>query len=190
MALTAEDKIFLLKLARQTLEKEFEMPAGEEYLKAMSGDVADSLKNKDGVFVTLEKAGRLRGCIGHITGVLPLYKGVMENAAGAAFEDPRFEPLEKNDLGRTEIEISVLSAPKKLDYKNASDLLEKLQTEIDGVVLSKGFSKATYLPQVWEMFKDKKTFLSSLCVKAGLPVDAWESSDVKIETYRAEVFKE
>lgn len=190
MTLSSEDKNFLLKLARQSIAKEFEMPSGEEYLMAVKGEVSDNLKNKEGVFVTLEKSSRLRGCIGHIVGVLPLYKGVMENAVNAAFEDPRFDPLEKGDLGKVEIEISVLSVPKRLEYKNPEELLQKLRVGIDGVVLSKSFSRATYLPQVWETFEDKKSFLNSLCAKAGLPEDTWMDPSVKIDVYQSEVFRE
>lgn len=163
------------------------------------------LKERRGVFVTLEIGGRLRGCIGHITGQLPLILGVRENAESAAFGDPRFDPLDKEEFENVKVEISVLSVPISLSYNDAEDLKSKLKVGVDGVVLSKGFAKATYLPQVWGTFQKelgagagddelKEKFLGSLCMKAGLEMDEWKSGNdssgdgVEIETYQAEVF--
>jgi len=158
------------------------------------------LKEKRGVFVTLEKDEKLRGCIGHIFGVMPLIDAIKQNAVSAAFEDPRFNPLTRDEFADITIEISVLSIPQELEYDSPEDLKEKLKVDIDGVVLIKGFAKATYLPQVWDTFKKelgvsnkeglKETFLSSLCMKAGLAPDEWMSGSLKVETYQAEVFKE
>jgi AmmeMemoRadiSam system protein A len=183
----------------------------------LTDDDVKALEEKRGVFVTLEINGRLRGCIGHIVGLEPLRKGVVDNALSAAFGDPRFDPLSRKEFAQIEIEISILSRPKELKYNSPEDLKEKLQVGIDGVVLSKGWAKATYLPQVWETFAGemgmrnlmksegsdnnggltaeqadqlKEQFLSSLCIKAGLSPDEWMGGDLKIETYQAEAFKE
>lgn len=149
----------------------------------------DELKEKRGTFVTLHtKDGQLRGCIGHIEPVQEIYKDVIENALAAAFDDSRFLPLKKEEMGDIEIEISVLTNPEPLNYTSADDLLNKLQPLRDGVIIEKGRFGATYLPQVWEDLSDKAEFLSSLCLKAGLPADEWRSGQLKVLTYQAEVF--
>lgn len=168
------------------------------------------LKEKRGVFVTLEIDGKLRGCIGHIIGIMPLIEGIKENAVSAAFDDPRFEPLTHEEFEKISIEISILSVPKELKFDSPEDLKKKLRIGMDGVILSKGYAKATYLPQVWDTFKEeirrsgtmtsgeiskdafeealKEEFLSSLCAKAGMDYDEWQAKGLKVETYEAEVF--
>lgn len=204
LIMTKKDKQFLLKIARQAIAKELGMKpdaagaggAFEELEMALAGDVSEVLKGKHGVFVTLEIGGRLRGCIGHIVGHEPLYKAVISNALSAAFEDPRFEGIEKSDMTRIGIEISVLSVPLALEFKSADELKKLLRVGIDGVVLSRDHAKATYLPQVWETFMEenvdelKEHFLASLCVKAGLSPHAWKETGIKIEVYKTDVFKE
>ena len=162
-------KKYLLSLARNAIAEKLEIkidpalvverPSGEAAGAAGSGKPPTSvgvavLGEKMGVFVTLEIGGRLRGCIGHIVGFEPLEKGVTDNAVSAAFEDPRFDPLSRKEFAQIEIEISVLSAPKELKYDSPEDLKEKLRVGVDGVVLSKRWAKATYLPQVWEELSD------------------------------------
>ena len=130
---------FLLKLARQTLEYYFDTK------KVLEVEVSDEeLKEKHGTFVTLTKKGLLRGCIGHIEPVQEIYEDVIENTLSAAFEDTRFTPLEKEEMGDVEIEISVLTNPKQLIYSSPDDLLNKLQPLRDGVIIEKGRHGATY----------------------------------------------
>lgn len=148
------------------------------------------LKEKRGVFVSLHIDHQLRGCIGNIQPVYELEDGIKENARNAAFEDPRFEPLSKEEFDGIEIEISVLTVPKVLKYSDAEDLLRKLTPLKDGVIIRKGPYCATYLPQVWEQVPDKEMFLSSLCQKAGLEFDEWKDGLLEVSTYQAEVFKE
>lgn len=177
----------MLELARAAI-KSF-LKTGKP-LKADPEKIDPALKNIGCVFVTLTINGQLRGCIGHLSATKALYKDIIENAAAAAFDDPRFEPLDPSELDLIRIEISVLSAPHNLEYKDASDLLKKLTPLKDGVILSKGYYKATYLPQVWEDLKDKEDFLSSLCMKAGLDPLAWKNDHLKVELYGAEKFGE
>jgi AmmeMemoRadiSam system protein A len=94
------------------------------------------------------------------------------------------------ELDEVTIEISLLSPPKPLAYKDADDLLKKLIPRRHGVVLGKGFQRATFLPQVWETLPKKEDFLSHLCAKAGLPSNEWQIGKLKVETYEAEVFAE
>lgn len=140
-----------------------------------------------GVFVTITKSGELRGCIGNTDPDRPLYKAVVENARKAALEDPRFPPVSEDELDDIDVEISILSEPRKLDYKDPNELLDKITPGKDGVILSKDAKSATYLPQVWEDIPDKREFLESLSEKAGLPKDSWKTAEVK--TYRVVAIK-
>ncbi len=172
----------LLRLARQTLETHFtgkKLHINEAFKKKYS--------DKRACFITLTENGDLRGCIGSLSARQELWKDVVENAKNAAFDDPRFPPLEENELGKIKIEISVLTEPKKLDYKNSEDLKNKIKNR--GVVLKKGYHSATYLPQVWEQLPDAENFLSSLCEKAGLSADEWKRG-VEILIYDAEKITE
>ena len=138
-------------------------------------------------FVTLTKEFELRGCIGSLSAVRPLYVDVIENAYAAAFEDDRFFAVTKEELPEIHIEVSVLTPPQTLLFSSPEDLLNKLTVGVDGVVVSLGNKSATYLPQVWDEILDKHDFMSSLCLKAGLEPNAWQSPDIKVETYRVEI---
>jgi hypothetical protein len=177
---------YLLTIARNAIAEELGIKT-REMEKPSNAEVLDEAR---GVFVTLEQNGQLRGCIGNIMPVYPLEEAVRKNASNAAFGDPRFTPVEKDEFDSIEIEISVLTVPEKLEYKDADDLLAKLQVGKDGVVLKKGYNEATYLPQVWEQVPDKEQFLGSLCMKAGLMMDEWKKGDLEVKTYRVEIFKE
>ncbi|MBT3705024.1 AmmeMemoRadiSam system protein A [Candidatus Peregrinibacteria bacterium] len=187
---------YLKAVARGMISERLDIDSNEPNMP--KGAPAAVLNERRGVFVTLELDGRLRGCIGDTSGTLPLILGIRENSVSAAFKDPRFDPLTASEFHDVEIEVSVLSVPVPLEYSGSSDLLEKLRVG-DGVVLSSGFAKATYLPQVWGDLRAelddgiskeglKRKFLDSLCSKAGLVPDEWEKGLVEIETYRAEVF--
>ncbi len=143
---------------------------------------------KRGVFVTLDMDGKLRGCIGNIMPLYPLEEAIKRNAVNAAFDDPRFNSVSGGEFEDLSIEISVLTVPEKLEYKDADDLLGKLEVGKDGVVLRKGYYESTYLPQVWDEIKDKETFLSSLCMKAGMPPDEWRKGEIEVSTYKVEKF--
>jgi AmmeMemoRadiSam system protein A len=184
---TKEEKQFLLELARKTLSDYF---SSGKIIKTGKEPVPAKLLAARGVFVTLMKLGKLRGCIGYILPNGPLYQSVIDNALNAAFEDPRFEPLQPTELSQIKIEISILTEPKELKLPNRTDYLVRLRPRIDGVILKQGRSSATYLPQVWEELKNPKEFLGSLCLKAGLVSDCWQIDQTKVFTYQAIVFKE
>lgn len=143
-----------------------------------------------GTFVTLTREGRLRGCIGNLAPTDALVAGVRRNALHAAFHDPRFSPLAPDELDRVRIEVSVLSVPQKLAFSGPQDLLARLVSGRDGVILKRGVSSATFLPQVWEQLPRKEDFLGQLCIKAGLPRTAWKEPGTEIETYRVQAFEE
>lgn len=179
----------LVQLARQTIaEKLGQTAGGREDIANRLND--ETFQSKRGTFVTLTKNHQLRGCIGNLVPDKPLKEGVQENAVNAAFHDPRFPPLSAGELEQIELEVSLLTEPQPLEYKNADDLLAKLRPKVDGVILRKGMHSATFLPQVWDQLPEKEMFLSHLCMKAGLPGDAWKKGDLEILTYQVQYFEE
>ncbi len=188
--LSEEQGQALVKLARLTLEntlKQTERQADEEFQQSLS---APELQARRGTFVTLHIHGRLRGCIGSLLPENTITESVKENAVNAALRDPRFPPLTAAELDKTHIEVSVLTDPQVLEYADAEDLLTRLRPNIDGVILQKGPARSTFLPQVWEQLPQTSQFLSQLCLKAGLPADAWKNEHPQILTYQAQYFEE
>ncbi|TKB11657.1 AmmeMemoRadiSam system protein A [Desulforhopalus sp. IMCC35007] len=182
--LTNEQGAVLLRLARETLVHKFS--GGSPVAVPNDPD----LLQQRAVFVTLTLAGKLRGCIGNLVPVGPLWQGVSDNALHAAFDDQRFSPLTVKELGQVKIEVSVLTPAVELRHTGGADLLEKLRPGIDGVILKKGRQSATFLPQVWEQLTDPSLFLAHLCLKAGLPKECWITDEISIETYQVESFSE
>ena len=119
-----------------------------------------------------------------------LADNVRANARNAAFCDPRFSPLQREELDQVQIEVSVLSNPQRLDYTSGKALRDRLQPHIDGLVIRKGHASATFLPQVWKQLPRPEDFLAHLCLKAGLTADAWREADLEVETYRVQYFEE
>jgi AmmeMemoRadiSam system protein A len=136
--------------------------------------------------VTLnERTGALRGCIGSIEPVAPLARAVAASAVNAAFRDPRFPPVRKEELPDLHIEISVMSP-----IETVADVKD-IEVGRDGLIISRGHRAGLLLPQVaTEYAWDRETFLRQTCVKAGLPSEAWRSPDCRIEKFSAEVFGE
>jgi hypothetical protein len=181
----------LLKLARRTIAGELgiKSPGGEKILS--ESDLQEKeLQRKSGTFVTLKIRHQLRGCIGNLESSETILEGVKRNALNAAFNDYRFSPLTVKEFDKVEIEVSILSEPKPLEYKDGDDLIKKLKPNIDGVILRKGGASATFLPQVWEQLKKPEDFLSHLCLKAGLSSDTWKHSRPEILTYNVQYFEE
>jgi AmmeMemoRadiSam system protein A len=140
-------------------------------------------------FVTLTKDGQLRGCIGSLEAARPLAMDVAENALGAAFRDPRFPRLAADEWPRCRVEVSMLSAPKRIEFADEADLLAQLEPGVDGIILDADGRRATFLPQVWEDLPDKRAFLAGLVRKAGLPADT-RLGRCKISRYRVAKFRE
>ncbi|MCF8094666.1 MAG: AmmeMemoRadiSam system protein B [Desulfobacteraceae bacterium] len=157
-------------------------------LKSMTDDPV--FQSMQGTFVTLNLNGQLRGCIGNLMPEKPLIEGVKDNAVNAAFNDPRFAPLSKEEFSRIQIEVSVLTEPKPLEYKDAQDLLDSIRPNVDGLIIRKGAHSSTFLPQVWKQLPDKKSFLRQLCMKAGLAPEEWKKGDIRVFTYQVQYFEE
>jgi len=170
---------FLLALARETILCRLD----GEPLPSREPDDPKLLEPR-GAFVTLKIDGRLRGCIGHVIGVAPLWRAVRDNAIAAAFEDPRFEPMRADELRHTHIEISALTPLRRVEY-------DDVMVGRDGVLLERGMARGLLLPQVAVEFGwDRETFLDHTCRKAGLEPGCWRHPDTVISTFSAQVFGE
>jgi len=173
-ALAAEDSNYetehgevLLKIARASIEERLGLAS-----RKPSADEA-WLKEWRASFVTLRQGKELRGCIGMLGAQRALEEDVAANARAAAFQDFRFRPLARDELERTDVEVSLLSPPKRLRFDGHDDLIARLRPGIDGVILQYGDEKAdkraTFLPQVWEDLPDPEDFIARLKQKAGIP---------------------
>ncbi|HEV2721056.1 MAG TPA: AmmeMemoRadiSam system protein A [Thermoanaerobaculia bacterium] len=181
--LSDEQRQRLLRIAREAIEV---VHAGRAP-KWNAGDFDDDLRRPAGAFVTLKtkRDGDLRGCIGSIHPVHPLFHAVTSSAISAAFRDPRFLPVQPEELPHLGIEISVMGPIEIV----AS--VDEIMVGRDGLIVSRGRQAGLLLPQVaTEYGWERETFLSQTCVKAGLPASAWRRQDTRIERFAAEVFGE
>ncbi len=178
--LNREQQVELLSLARKTIADTL----GESFesVPVLSEPVFDE---KRGAFVTLHIKSQLRGCIGYIVGIKSIRDAVADMARAAAFRDPRFRPLGKNEYPSIDIEISILSPIEEV--KNVEDIV----VGRDGLIISMGGQSGLLLPQVpVEQGWERDEFLEHTCYKAGLPGGAWKQKGVKIEKFSAQVFGE
>ncbi len=138
-------------------------------------------------FVTLTRNGELRGCVGSLSATRPIGEDVAANARAAAFQDPRFPKLKRDEWPLCRIEVSLLSAPKPILFADEADLLSQLSPGEDGLILEAEGKRATYLPQVWEVLSDKRQLLQELKKKAGLPAET-RLARCKVWRYRVRKF--
>ena len=178
-SLDLEERRFLLNVARSTLD------ARLAHSSPPSPEPWDGpLMEQRGAFVTLKIDGALRGCIGHVIGVAPLWEAVQENAIAAGFRDPRFEPLRREELSRVTIEISALTP-----LRPASP--DEIVVGRDGILIERGTSRGLLLPQVaTEYGWNREQFLDHTCRKAGLEAGCWRRADTVVSIFSAEVFGE
>jgi len=185
--LSPEEQKTLLRLARESIDHAVR---GEKLPPIKMTSLTSSLSGHGASFITLTINGQLRGCVGALEAYQPLAEDVREHAAAAALEDPRFPPLSKDELSRTQIEVSRLTRPIPLDYKDADDLLSKLRPHVDGVVIRDGIRRATFLPQVWEKIPDPSEFMDNLCYKMGAGHRHWRNKHLEVFVYQVEEFHE
>jgi len=185
---TQEQGRILVKLAKKTIEEKLGIGSDEQFPVTAIRD--DAFQTKRGVFVTLNKKGQLRGCIGSLDASDSVLEGVRRNALNAAFHDPRFNPVTLQEMGAVKIEVSILTEPEPLEYTDYKDLLEKIRPGTDGVIIRSGYAGATFLPQVWDQLPDRREFLSHLCAKAGLAANAWKEKKLEVSTYQVQYFEE
>lgn len=178
--LDRDHRRYLLELARHTLEAHFAGAA-----PPTSDHDGGPLAEVRGAFVTLTLDGQLRGCIGHVVGVEPLWQTVRDNATSAAFRDPRFPPLDADELSRVEIEISALTPLREIRT------LDEIEIGRDGLMVVRGTARGLLLPQVaGDLGWDAETFVRHTCRKAGLPPDCWDHPAARWYAFSAEVFSE
>ena len=174
------DKHTLLEIARKSIESQFtgmKVPIPET--------ISNTLKKEMGAFVTIKRRGQLRGCIGYIQAIRPLYAAVSEMAKAAAFDDPRFPPLRKEEMEDMTIEVSALTPLREI--KDTKDITIGKH----GIYIVKGYHAGLLLPQVaTERNWDRITFLGETCRKAGLPALAWRDEGTKIYIFSAEIISE
>jgi len=182
--LTPEQGELLLSIARALITKQLGIFAP----LAKTSD-HPWLNEPAATFVTLKMDGELRGCIGSLRARLTLMNDLQTNAIGAAFQDPRFPPLEKEELENIRIEISILSDPEPMIFLDEADSLSKLVPSIDGIIFECGSHRSTFLPQVWEQLPTPRMFMAHLKQKAGVTADFW-SNDVMLYRYRVQKFTE
>jgi uncharacterized protein (TIGR00296 family) len=189
--LSLEEGQFLIQLARSTVRMYLENGKKIETPK----DTPKKFFERCGVFVTINsimhREKELRGCIGYPYPTSPLVEAVIDSAINAATEDPRFEPLSTDELGKVVFEVSVLTPPELIEVQNPKEYLSKIKVGEDGLIVEKGFYKGLLLPQVpveWGWCEEE--FLCQCCIKSGLPLDSWLTKGAKIYKFKAIVFEE
>lgn len=173
----------LLPIARAAIAKTLGVPYRE------TDESAPWLAEDGACFVTLTQQGELRGCIGTLEAHRPLLHDVKANAVAAALHDPRFPALIEGELKHTAVEVSLLTPPEAMKFRDEKDALVQLRPEIDGVIFQFAHYRSTFLPQVWEQLPSPRAFMAHLKNKAGLPVDFW-SPEIKLFRYTVEKWKE
>jgi hypothetical protein len=190
--LALEEGVFLVRLARRTIENRLR---GSGFPSLDEAKLPGRLREKRGVFTTLYKLVNdkrvLRGCIGYPLPIKPLYLAVMETAIESAFNDPRFNPLGRDEVGELIIEVSVLTPLEKIEYKSPLEIPSRIKIGRDGLLLRFGVYSGLLLPQVpveygWSVDE----YLSHLAMKAGLPPDGYLYRGVEIYRFEAQIFVE
>lgn len=180
--LSLMEKEFLVDLVRLSIVNRFAAREGQPEVPVPVPS-SEMLQRELGAFVTLKIDGKLRGCIGYLVGDGPLYLTVVRMAQAAAFEDPRFSPLEYEEVALLEVEISVMGP-----ISPCGDL-ERIEVGRHGLIVRKGMHSGLLLPQVpVEWGWNRETFLEQTCRKAGLPEMAWREPQTQVLWFEAVVF--
>jgi AmmeMemoRadiSam system protein A len=209
MSLNEPNRQRLLELARSSIRHG--VLTGRP-LRVNLDDYPEELTERRATFVTLQRNHQLRGCIGTLEAYRPLAEDIAENAFSSAFRDPRFPPLQADELGDLEIYLSLLTPSEPITFTSEQDLISQLQPGIDGLILEepevynaankrkqlppridgltleKNRRRGTFLPSVWEQLPEPEQFLRYLKQKAGLPPDYW-SEDIRMYRYHVEVIE-
>ena len=179
MFLTNEEKNTLLQIAKQSIKHGLDTG---QLFNVEPLNYPEALQKLRATFVTLEIQNNLRGCIGTLVAYKPLVSDVAYHAYAAAFSDPRFPGLQKNEFPNLDIHISILSESEPIQFDSEEHLIQQLRPGIDGLILSDGSHKGTFLPSVWESLTEPGDFLYQLKRKAGLSPNHW-SNTLKVERY-------
>lgn len=178
MELTSKEKAALLDIVKKTVAAK----VNDKDTPKFTVD-SKTLKEKRGAFVTLKKRGHLRGCIGYIKAVKPLWETVQEMAVAAAFHDPRFPVLKPDEVKDLTFEVSVLSPLRRIKEIN------EIEVGKHGLYIVRGYNSGLLLPQVAVEYEwDRESFLKETCYKAGLPPQAWKDKETQIYIFSADYF--
>lgn len=175
----------ICKLTQQSIQDEFDYTHSID-IKTLNNENR-WLKEDGACFVTLTQNGNLRGCIGSLEAHRPLIEDIIANAKNAAFRDPRFPKLTRDEFLNTEIEVSILTKPKNIEYTSIEDLKTQIKPNIHGVILQLGSNRATFLPQVWDELPTFESFFGHLLRKASLPMDSFKNHP-QIQIYTIKKF--
>lgn len=179
--LTPEIRQTLLDVAMQSIQHG--LSQGNPVV-VTPGDYPELLQLPGASFVTLNKHGKLRGCIGSLEAHQPLIQDVAEHAFDAAYRDPRFPPLSEHEVAQLDIHISILTPPEPMEFDSEADLLKQIQPGEDGLILEYAYHRGTFLPSVWDSLPEKQQFLQQLKRKAGLPAAFWDTG-IRVSRYHA-----
>ena len=187
MVLSQDDKELLIELAKETINSEINnISIKKELLQQVQ-----KFDIKQGVFVTIIKKGELRGCIGHVLAIEPLWQAIIDCARSAAFNDPRFPLLKREEFPFIKIEISVLSPLDRLKVEKPEEYLNKIEIGKHGLFIEGKSNSGLLLPQVFpEWNADALKALQMTCKKAGMNVNAWKDLTNRIYVFSAEIFSE
>ena len=184
--LSKVDGATLVDIARKSISSVF---FGTEYV------VEDNIKKRFsepcGIFVTLKKHGKLRGCVGYARSQRPLYESVIRAAKSAAFQDTRFLPLAKNEFDKIEVEVSLLSEPVMISEEDPNHILNKIKVGKDGILIRSNNFSGIFLPQTTsELTWSSEELLRYACNKFGLTEMAWQDPDSRLYKFRTQVFSD
>ncbi len=182
--LAAPERRELLRVARESLVAAAERAPA---IEIRDGDFAPALRSLRASFVTLEKEAGLRGCIGNLDADRQLVVDVAHNARRAALDDPRFAPVDEFELGDIEVKVSVLSPAAAFAAGSYDELITQLRPGVDGLIVTDGVRRATFLPSVWEQVPDAPEFARALWTKARFPAGHWSSS-LRLARYTTQEF--
>lgn len=179
-ALSEDSRRYLLSLARRSVAGRFD---GEDIPRDPPDDPL--LQHPCGAFVTWKDGDSLRGCIGRMESDRPVWETVAAMARAAAFEDPRFPAVSRDELDRLSVEISLLTPFESLEDPMAVEVGKH------GLLVEKGVLRGVLLPQVAaERGWTPEEFLRNVCLKASLPADAWKDADTKLFSFSAVIVSE
>ncbi len=186
-AYSDEEGKFAVRVARRVVEEYLDSGNVPEI------DFPDKFKENSGVFTTISTypMHHLRGCIGYPEPVFPLKDALVKSALAAAFEDPRFPPLQREELGDVVFEVSLLTPPEEIRVSKRRELLKSIQIGKHGLIIERGLYRGLLLPQVPVEWKwNVREFLEQTCWKAGLPKNCWKDHSTSIYSFTAEIFEE
>ena len=177
---------YLVELAKETIK--YFLDTGKTMVRPQ--DYPIELDEELGVFVTLNKNKRLRGCIGYAEPIKPAIDATMDVAISAAFNDPRFPQLSPDEFDKLDFEVTVLTKPEMIVVAHPDQYFDEIEIGRDGLIIQKGYAKGLLLPQVAvENAFTKEEFLEHTCMKAGISADSWMDESCDVFKFQGQIFK-